>query len=78
MDLPQLIKINDKIIPIAKKTPFNERFGSWIINLRFLIRCLLGNRIYISNAKPLNEKINILSHNKCNYELLHYGLWQTP
>ena len=36
MDLPQLIKINDKIIPIAKETPFNERFGSWI-NLRFLI-----------------------------------------
>ena len=49
MDLPQLIKINDKIIPIAKETPFNERFGSWI-NLRFLIiiRFLLGNRIYVS------------------------------
>ena len=49
VDLPQLIKINDKIIPIAKETPFNERFGSWI-NLRFLIiiRFLLGNRIYVS------------------------------
>ena len=36
VDLPQLNKINDKIILIAKETPFNERFGSWI-NLRFII-----------------------------------------
>ena len=49
VDLPQLIKINDKIIPVAKETQFNERFGSWI-NLRFIIiiRFLLGNRIYVS------------------------------